>query len=151
MLAKVTLFPVGNGDMALVQFESGRKVLIDTNIRGAADDPDDDTLDVAKDLRNRLTRDVKDRLYVDALLISHPDRDHCTGLRNHFHLGPAADWSKSADRIFIREMWSSPMVFRRASSQHTLCNDARAFNSEARRRVAGSGTRAAMLQMATGF
>jgi len=136
MLAKVTLFPVGNGDMALVQFESGRKVLIDTNIRGAADDPDDDTLDVAKELRNRLTRDVKDRLYVDALLISHPDRDHCTGLRNHFHLGPAADWSKSADRIFIREMWSSPMVFRRASSQHTLCNDARAFNSEARRLVA---------------
>ena len=28
------------------------------------------------------------------------------------------------------------MVFRRASSQHTLCDDAKAFNSEARRRVA---------------
>ena len=28
------------------------------------------------------------------------------------------------------------MVFRRASSQHVLCPDAKAFNSEARRRVA---------------
>jgi len=136
MVAKVTFFPVGNGDMTLVEFESGRKVLIDMNIRAAADDPDDDTLDVAKELRDRLTRDAKGRLYLDALLISHPDQDHCTGLRNHFHLGPPADWSKSDDKIFIREMWSSPMVFRRASSQHTLCEDARAFNSEARRRVA---------------
>jgi hypothetical protein len=57
-------------------------------------------------------------------------------LQNHFHLGPPSEWSKSADKIFIRELWSSPMVFRRASSQHTLCDDAKAFNSEARRRVA---------------
>ena len=35
----------------------------------------------------------------------------------------------------IREMWSSPIVFRRASKTHTLCDDAKAFNTEARRRV----------------
>jgi hypothetical protein len=68
--------------------------------------------------------------------VSHPDQDHCAGLRNHFHLGPPSEWSKSEDKIFIRELWSSPMVFRRASSEHTLCDDAKAFNSEARRRVA---------------
>ena len=68
MVAKVTFFPIGNGDMTLVEFESGRKVLIDMNIRAAADDPDDDTLDVAKELRDRLTRDAKGRLYLDALL-----------------------------------------------------------------------------------
>ena len=100
MVARLRFFPVGNGDMTLVQLESGRKVLIDMNIRAAADDPNDDTLDVAKELRDRLTRDAKGRLYVDALLISHPDQDHCTGLRNHFHLGMPADWSKSADKIF---------------------------------------------------
>ena len=136
MVAKVTLFPVGNGDMVLIEPESGRKVLIDMNIRASADDPDDDTFDAAKALRDRLTRDAQGRLYVDALLLSHPDQDHCTGLQNHFHLGPPSAWSESADRIFIRELWSSPMVFRRASSQHTLCDDAKAFNSEARRRVA---------------
>ena len=40
-------------------------------------------------------------------------------------------------------MWSSPVVFRRASTLHTLCEDAKAWNSEARRRVA--------LYRATGF
>jgi len=136
MAAKILFFPVGNGDMTLIVLESGLKILIDMNIRAAADDPDDDTPDVAAELRSLLTRDAKGRLYIDALLISHPDKDHCTGLQNHFHLGPPADWSKSADKIFIRELWSSPLVFRRASSQHILCPDAKAFNSEARRRVA---------------
>lgn len=136
MVAKISAFQVGNGDMTLIELESGARILIDVNIRAAADDPDDDTPDVAEDLRNRLSRDPEGRLYVDALLISHPDKDHCTGLQNHFHLGPPSEWSKSADKIFIRELWSSPMVFRRASSQHQLCDDAKAFNTEARRRVA---------------
>lgn len=136
MSAAVSFFPVANGDMTLVITESGSKLLIDLNIRAAADDPDDDTSDVARKLRDRLHhRDHHGRLYVDALLISHPDKDHCTGLDKHFHLGPPDTWSKAADKIFIREIWSSPMVFRRASRHHTLCDDAKAFNSEARRRV----------------
>ena len=135
MTASLSFFPVGNGDMTLVETEGGFKILIDMNIRAAADDPDDETPDVAKELRDRLTRDSQGRLYVDALLVSHPDEDHCRGLHKHFHLGPPDDWSKRADKVLIREFWSSPMVFRRASRQHVLCDDAKAFNSEARRRV----------------
>jgi len=135
MKAKLSFFPVGNGDMTLIKTSSGRMILIDVNIRTAADDPDDDAPDVASKLRDRLNRDDKGRLYVDAFLLSHPDQDHCGGLRNHFHLGPPGDWSKADDKILIREMWSSPMVFRRASSNHKLCEDAKAFNTEARRRV----------------
>ncbi|WP_199257896.1 ComEC/Rec2 family competence protein [Paracoccus binzhouensis] len=135
MASKITLFPVGNGDMTLIETDSGRKILIDLNIRAAADDSDDDTPDVASMLRERLERDADGRLYLDALLLSHPDKDHCTGLRKHFHLGPPDEWSKKDDKIFIREMWSSPMVFRRASRNNVLCDDAKAFNTEARRRV----------------
>ena len=135
MSSKISFFPVGNGDMTLIETESGRKIMIDMNIRTAADDPDDETPDVAKMLRERLRRDSTGRLYVDALLISHPDQDHCNGLSKHFHLGPPDKWSKSTDKIFIREIWSSPMVFRRASRNHVLCDDAKAFNTEARRRV----------------
>ena len=135
MAAQLTFFPVGNGDMTLIRTEQGNGLLIDVNIRSAADDPDDDTPDVAKKLREKLVRDTEGRLYVDALLISHPDQDHCRGLRKHFHLGPPDKWSKSADKILIGEIWSSPMVFRRASSKNTLCDDAKAFNAEARRRV----------------
>ena len=44
MSSKISLFPVGNGDMTLIETESGRKIMIDMNIR-AADDPDDKTSD----------------------------------------------------------------------------------------------------------
>jgi hypothetical protein len=135
MAARISFFPVGNGDMTLIQLESGRTILIDVNIRAAADDPEDSRPDVAKMLRERLSRDAKGRLYVDVFLLSHPDQDHCSGLRNHFHFGAPAGWSKSEDKIFIREIWSSPIVFRRASRDHVLCDDAQAFNTEARRRV----------------
>lgn len=135
MTARITLFPVSNGDMTLVQTESGCNILIDMNIRAAADDPDDDTPDVAGMLRKCLKRDHLNRLYVDVLALSHPDEDHCRGLVKHFHLGPPDQWSKKADKIIVRELWSSPLVFRRASRRLTLCEDAKAFNTEARRRV----------------
>jgi len=135
MAATLLFFPVGNGDMTLVETEEGHKILIDINIRTAADDLDDDSLDVAAKLRERLSRDAQGRLYVDALLISHPDEDHCRGLRKHFHLGSPCEWSQNEDRIFVREIWSSPIVFRRASRCHVLCDDAKAINAEARRRV----------------
>jgi hypothetical protein len=55
-------------------------------------------------------------------------------------LGPLADYAddklpQHEKRIVILELLSSPMVFRRASKKHKLCEDALAFNAEARRRV----------------
>ena len=135
-MAKTYHFRVDNGDMALVETDEGRRVLIDINIRGAADNEDDDTPDVALQLRDLLERDSDGRLFVDAFLLTHPDCDHIAGLKNHFHLGPLEDWSKKDDKILIREMWSSPMIFRRRSSQHKLVDDAQAWACEARRRVA---------------
>jgi hypothetical protein len=135
MSVRTSHFRVDNGDMMLVRLESGRRVLVDINIRGAADDQGDMTPDVARQLRERLERDREGRLYVDAFLLTHPDADHIRGLLRHFHLGPLSQWSKDDDKIVIREMWSSPTVFRRASRNNVLCEDAAAWNSEARRRV----------------
>ncbi len=137
MTAKIEFFPVGNGDMTLITLESGRTILIDVNIRKAADDEnDDETVDVAKLLRDRLERDASGRLYVDAFLLSHPDEDHCRGLDRHFHLGRPEDWNKKDDQILIREMWSSPIIFRRKKDvENSLCEDADAWWGEARRRV----------------
>lgn len=134
-MASIEFFPVGNGDMTLITTDEGRRILIDLNIRKEADDPESPTFDVASALRTRLERDTEDRLYLDALLVSHPDKDHCRGLEKHFHLDPPGQWSRVADKIFVRQLWSSPMVFRRASKRLTLCDDAKAFNREARRRV----------------
>lgn len=135
MTARIIFFPVGNGDMTLIELESGRTILIDVNIRACADDADDSMPDVASMLRKRLQRDAQGRLYVDVFLLSHPDLDHCRGLARHFHLSAPDTYSKADDKIFIREIWSSPIVFRRASKILTLCDDAQAFNTEARRRV----------------
>ncbi|MCB1689314.1 MAG: metallohydrolase [Halioglobus sp.] len=143
MAAKVTFFPVDNGDMTLIQLADADKtcLLIDCKIRSAADNPEDGTPDVAKELRNRIKTDINNRPYVDAMLLSHPDEDHCLGLKTHFWLGPIAEYADDAKpqlekRIIIRQLWSSPMVFRRASNDHLLCPDAKAFNKEAKRRVA---------------
>ena len=135
MTASLAFFPVSNGDMTLVRLDNGQTILIDIKIRGAADDEDDDTPDVASDLRSRLERDGKGRLFVDVFLSSHPHQDHITGLQNHFHLGPLDEWDGDDDKIVIREMWSSPVVFRRSDSQTPLCEDAKAWAKEARRRV----------------
>ena len=135
MTAKIQFLPVDNGDMTLIQTESGRNILIDMNIRSPADDRNDFIPDVCTMLRNILPRDTTGRQYVDVLVLSHPDKDHCLGLQKHFHLGLPEDWSPKEDKIFIREIWSSPMVYRRASRNLTLCDDAKAFNTEAKRRV----------------
>lgn len=133
MAPEITFFPVGNGDMTLIKLESGRTILIDINIRT----PGDGVRDVAKDLRDELKTDDLSRPYVDVMVLSHPDQDHCRGLKAEFHLGPLSDYDDGGKpkKIIIREMWSSPLIFRRASKNHTLSDDAKAWNREAKRRV----------------
>lgn len=133
MVAKITFFPVGNGDMTLIETDSGRKILIDCHIRGGSEHPD-----VLSMLKQRLVKDSKGRLYIDVFIWSHPDKDHCGGIESNFYLGDPSDWSESKhkDLIFINEIWSSPLVYRRAHKEnHTLCSDAIALNREVKRRV----------------
>ena len=131
MTASIFFFPVGNGSMCLLKTETGHTILIDINIR----EPNDSIPDVVPKLREKLGTDDNGRSYVDAFLLSHPDEDHCRGLQKHFHLGPPGGCSKEDSKILIREIWSSPIVFRRASKKFTFCEDAKAFSAEARRRV----------------
>lgn len=135
MTARLEFFPVDNGDMTLVTLETGRTMLIDCRIRGAADDDDDPTPDVASLLRDRIEIDSKGRPFVDVFVLTHPDQDHIAGLRTHFHLGEPSEWTKKDNKILIREMWSSPIIFRRKDRIEALCEDAEAWRTEARRRV----------------
>lgn len=150
MATSITFFKVCNGDMTLVKLGDVDRttLLIDINIRVDADDPNGDKPDVAKHLRDRIYKDANGRPYVDAFLLSHPDEDHIRGLQKHFYLGPLSDYPdddkpQKEKRIIIGEMWSSPIIFRRRSKNHVLCEDAGAWAKEARRRVA--------LNKSTGF
>jgi len=140
MPSTITFFPVDNGDMTLIKLDDKKTLLIDINIRQIAEDDDDPACNVVKELRDFLAKDDKGRPFVDVFLLSHPDQDHCTGLQKHFHLGSLNDYAdkppKGEDlKIVIGEMWSSPLVFRRASKNHTLGDEAKAFSKEAKRRV----------------
>ncbi|GAA0624963.1 hypothetical protein [Thalassospira tepidiphila] len=136
MAAQISFFPVGNGDMTLIRLRNDQSILIDINVTTAADDASDDRPDVISQLRERLEKDENGRSFVDVFVLSHPDQDHISGLEKHFHLGPENDWKKEDDKILIKEMWSSPIIFRRASKNHKICEDAKAWAKEARRRVA---------------
>lgn len=125
MTAKITFFPVDNGDMTLIKLadKKGTSLLIDCKIRTAADDSKDNTPDVGKHLRDRINIDEMNRPYVDAMLLTHPDEDHCLGLRTHFWLGSIDDYPddfkpQNEKRIIIHELWSSPMVFRQIGRAH---------------------------------
>ena len=140
MKSIITFFPVDNGDMTLIKLSDKTTILVDINLRESAEDEGDPAFDAVKGLRDRLEKDNDRRPYVDAFLLTHPDQDHCRGLRKHFHLGPLSDYDfdppeEEGLKIIMREIWSSPMIFRRASKNNPLCEDAKAFNTEARRRV----------------
>lgn len=131
MSAKINFFPVGNGDMTLIQTEDGKNILIDCRIRDGEEHPD-----VRSQLREKLSRDGKSRLFIHLFIWTHPDSDHCDGISDCFHLGKPENWNEKSDKIFINEIWSSPIVFRRHHAQnHPLCDDAKALNKEVKRRV----------------
>ena len=133
--------PVGNGDMTLIKIASGDSfytVLVDMNIRDSASD-DDEQCDALSALHGLLEKDETGRPYVDVLLLTHPDQDHIRGFNEHFFRGKPEDYvspkAGELHKIFVCEIWSSPLVFRRKSINFPLCQDAVDFNAEARRRV----------------
>ncbi len=134
-------FPVGNGDMSLLKIASNNSyyyVLIDMHIRQNGKS-DDDKCDVLEKLHEMLEKDSKGRPYVDVLILTHPDEDHIKGFKEHFHQGAPDEYVSpiggDKGKIFTREIWSSPLIFRRKSKNNSLCTDAIAFNTEAKRRV----------------
>lgn len=135
---RVTYFPVGSADMSLVQLGDGFTILVDCYLQEKATK---NKPTVANDLYEQLPRDDKDRPYVDAFLLTHPDQDHCKGAKEFLHLDRPDKYndnprSGAQKKIFIREMWSSPLVYRRRrSGKYELCDDAVAINTEAKQRV----------------
>lgn len=143
MTAKITFFPVGNGDMTLIRLANDPPtiILVDISIRQASESDDESVCNVVEELHDRLTLDDDSRPYVDVFMLTHPDEDHCRGAEQYLHLKSVDEYNdepSDGDRkkIVVRELWTSPRVFRRASGHNTLCDDAKTINKEAKRRVA---------------
>ncbi len=127
--------------MTLIKIASNDRfhyVLVDIHIREGCTS-DEDKCNVINELYDILETDSDGRPYIDVMVLTHPDEDHIRGFESYFHQGALAGYVKPKDgdrgKIVVREIWSSPLIFRRKSKNHNLCSDALVFNTEAKRRV----------------
>ena len=134
----ITFFPVGekNGGMILILLNDSNKTTILTDC-SIGDESIAEHCDVNQELRNRLPSDSNSRPYVDAFILTHRHEDHVKGFDKHFHLGSIADYKDDDEelKIIIRELWSSYNFWKPSSKSYTLCDNAKAFNKEMKRRV----------------
>ncbi|HML31956.1 hypothetical protein [Sporomusa sphaeroides] len=134
----VTFFPVGekNGGMILIKLNDPYEtvILVDSAI---GEESIAEYCDVNLELRARLPVDSKGRPYVDAFILTHRHDDHLKGFQKHFHLGSLSEYKDDDDelKIIIKELWSSHSFWKPSSSNYNLCDDAKAFNKEMKRRV----------------
>ncbi|MCY3866697.1 MAG: hypothetical protein OXG68_14765 [Chloroflexi bacterium] len=132
--ASVTFYPVGNGDTTLIRLTDGWAIMIDCNIRAC--DDDEKCYPVHEKLLDDIDRDAHTRPYINAFILTHPDQDHCRGFQSVFYTGPPSEYpeeDKKNELILINELWFPPRVF--ADHEDELCDDAKAFLTEAERRM----------------
>jgi hypothetical protein len=134
-MPRIHLFPVGNGDTSLIEFEDGRLMLIDFCRPDLAEDDEDKRIDIRQALRSIL--EEKERDYIDVVAFTHPHDDHVIGSEDFFWLDHAVKY-QDEERIRINELWV-PAAMVVATG---LSGAAYAIRQEARHRLStGSGIR----------
>ena len=128
----IVFWPVGEGDSTTVVIDEDTVIQIDVHNLASADDDDDPRVALIDRLIGLLP-ERDGRPYLAAFGLTHADEDHCLG------------FAELLDRVMIGDLWFSPYILRAADD---LCDDAKAFCDEAKRRVAkniageaGSGDR----------
>ena len=116
----LVFWPVENGDSTTVVIDSDTHLQVDLNHLDKAEDDDDPAWAVINELVDRLPK-VNDRPYLSTFALTHPDQDHCRG------------FEKLLEKVDIGELWFTPRIFGEYTKD--LCDDAKAFKKEAKRRV----------------
>ena len=116
----LVFWPVGNGDSTTIVIDSKTHLQVDLHHLAKSEDGDDKSWPVIDELVERLVR-KNGRPYLSAFALTHPDQDHCRG------------FAKLLDEVDIGELWFTPRIFREYTKD--LCDDAKAFKKEAKRRV----------------
>src|ERR1700722_4233264 len=124
----VMFWPVGTGDSTTIVVDDDHVVQVDLHDMAKADDEGAVVTPVVDVLAACLPkRDGKPYLSVFAL--THADLDHCCG------------FADLLEAVTIGELWATPRLWREYQDSETvICEDARAFQKEAERRVAATRT-----------
>ncbi|AFK05473.1 cobyric acid synthase CobQ (plasmid) [Emticicia oligotrophica DSM 17448] len=141
MNSKITYFPVDNGDTSLISIVEENlvtNIIVDCNIReSSTGDTDLTKFDVKKALITSLKRkkvnDTHEVPYTDCFILTHGDYDHLRGFEKNFYQGDPLNYkekNKNNGEILINELWFSPMVMGKSTTDDEDC-----FNKEAKRRI----------------
>lgn len=113
-------WPVGTGDSTTICVDAETIMQIDLHHLACADEEGDPRVPIVDRLVKLLPK-RNDKPYLALFVLTHPDLDHCQGFK---------ELRKSVD---IGEIWFSPRIFFERSIE--LCDDAKDFVKEAKRRV----------------
>ena len=112
-------WPVGTGDSTTIAVDDETVLQVDLHHMSAADDDDETHTPIVDELERVLPK--RDGTpYLAVFVLTHPDQDHCLG------------FAELLKRVDIGELWFSPRIFH---EHEDLCDDAKAFRKEAKRRV----------------
>jgi beta-lactamase superfamily II metal-dependent hydrolase len=119
----IMFWPVGTGDSTTIVVDDDHVVQVDlhdmaqADLDGALVTPVVDELAACLPKRNG-------RPYLAVFVLTHADQDHCRG------------FADLLEAVTIGELWATPRLWREYQDAETvICDDARAFQEEAERRV----------------
>jgi len=128
MAAKLTFYPVGNGDTTLVDFASGKKMLCDYANYYDPANQFEARANLEAELRGNLRAVGRD--YFDVVAFTHLDDDHIHRFSEFFRLEFATKY-QTAGRIKINMLW----VPAAAITEEGCTDEARILRDEARYRL----------------
>lgn len=118
-------WPVGTGDSTTLVISEEHVMQIDLHDMAKADSDSSPERPVVDELAASLP--LRDgRPYLAVFALTHADTDHCLG------------FADLLEKVTIGELWATPRLWREYldGAEDDLCEDARAFQEEAERRVA---------------
>jgi hypothetical protein len=125
----ILFWPVGTGDSTTIVIDDGHVVQVDLHDMALADADGAVVTPVVDVLAEHLPQRDK-RPYLAVFALTHADQDHCRG------------FADLLEAVTIGELWATPRLWREYDdADAVICDDARAFQEEAERRV--QATRAA--------
>jgi len=119
-------WPVGSGDSTTVVVSNEVVMQIDLRDMAKADMEDNPETPVVDRLVEALPTNEDGDPYLAVFALTHADQDHCLG------------FAELLERVTIGELWATPRLWREyeQATDENLCDDAKAFQEEAERRVA---------------